>query len=41
VQTEAGNVIPAAAELKVGDRVGLRFADGIAKVAVEEIEKRE
>ena len=41
VQTEAGKVIPAAAELKVGDRVSLRFADGIAKVAVEEIEKRE
>ena len=38
VQTEAGKVIPAAAELKVGDRVNLRFADGIAKVAVEEIE---
>ena len=37
VQTEAGKVIPAAAELKVGDRVSLRFADGIAKVAVEEI----
>ena len=41
VQTETGKVIPAAAELKVGDRVGLRFADGIAKVTVEEIEKRE
>ena len=40
VQTEAGKVIPAAAELQVGDRVNLRFADGIAKVAVEEIEKR-
>ena len=38
VQTEAGKVILAAAELKVGDRVNLRFADGIAKVAVEEIE---
>ena len=38
VQTEAGKVIPAAAELKVGDRVNLRFADGIAKIAVEEIE---
>lgn len=37
VQTEAGKVIPAAAELKAGDRVSLRFADGIAKVAVEEI----
>ena len=37
VQTEAGKVIPAAAELKGGDRVSLRFADGIAKVAVEEI----
>lgn len=38
VQTEAGKVIPAAAELEVGDRVNLRFADGIARVAVEEIE---
>ena len=38
VQTKAGKVIPAAAELKVGDRVNLRFADGIAKIAVEEIE---
>ena len=38
VQTEAGKVIPAAAELQVGERVNLRFADGIAKVAVEEIE---
>ena len=37
VQTEAGKVIPAAAELKVGDRVSLRFADGSAKGAVEEI----
>lgn len=40
VQTEAGKVIPAAAELRVGDRVSLRFADGTAKVAVEEVEKR-
>lgn len=38
VQTEARKVIPAAAELQVGDRVNLRFADGIAKIAVEEIE---
>lgn len=38
VQTEEGTVIPAAAELRVGERVDLRFADGIAKVAVEEIE---
>ena len=38
VQTEAGKVIPAAAELKVGDRVNLRFADGSARVRVEEIE---
>jgi exodeoxyribonuclease VII large subunit len=37
VQTEAGKVVPAAAELQVGDRVNLRFADGIAKVAVEEV----
>ena len=37
VQTEAGKVIPAAAELQVGDRVGLRFADGSARVRVEEI----
>jgi exodeoxyribonuclease VII large subunit len=36
VQTEAGKVIPAAAELQVGDRVGLRFADGSARVRVEE-----
>ena len=36
VQTEAGKVIPAAAELKVGDRVSLRFADGSARVRVEE-----
>ena len=40
VQTEEGRVIPAAAELSVGDRVSLRFADGTAKVAVEEVEKR-
>ena len=40
VQTEAGKVIPAAADLSVGDRVSLRFADGTAKVAVEEVEKR-
>ena len=37
VQTEAGKVIPAAAELQVGDRVNLRFADGIAKVTVEDV----
>lgn len=37
VQTEAGKVIPAAAELQVGDRVNLRFADGSARVRVEEI----
>ena len=37
VQTEAGKVIPAAAELTVGDRVNLRFADGSALVRVEEI----
>ena len=36
VQTEAGKVIPAAAELTVGDRVNLRFADGSALVRVEE-----
>ena len=40
VQTEAGKVIPTAAALTVGDRVSLRFADGTAKVAVEEVEKR-
>ena len=40
VQTEEGRVIPAAAELSVGDRVSLRFADGTAKVAVEEVEER-
>lgn len=37
VQTEVGKVIPAAAELQVGDRVNLRFADGSARVRVEEI----
>ena len=37
VQTEAGKVIPAAAGLQVGDRVSLRFADGSARVRVEEI----
>ncbi len=37
VQTEEGRVIPAAAGLKVGERVNLRFADGSAKVSVEEI----
>lgn len=37
VQTEAGKVIPTAAELTVGDRVNLRFADGIAKVTVEDV----
>ena len=36
VQSEAGKVIPAAAELTVGDRVSLRFADGSARVRVEE-----
>ena len=37
VQTEEGRVVPSAAKLTVGDRVTLRFADGSAKVAVEEI----
>ena len=37
VQTEEGRVVPTAQELAVGDRVTLRFADGSAKVAVEEI----
>ena len=37
VQTEEGRVVPTAQELAVGDRVTLRFADGTAKVAVEEI----
>lgn len=37
VQTEEGRVVPTAKELAVGDRVTLRFADGSAKVAVEEI----
>ena len=37
VQTGEGRVIPAAAELKVGDRVSLRFADGTARVTVDEI----
>ena len=40
VQTEEGRVIPAAAELTVGERVHLRFADGSAKVSVEEITQR-
>ena len=40
VQTEEGRVIPTAAELTVGDRVNLRFADGSAKVSVEEITRR-
>ena len=37
VQTGEGRVIPAAAELKVGDWVALRFADGAARVTVDEI----
>ena len=37
VQTGEGTVIPAAAELRVGDRVSLRFADGSARVRVEEV----
>ena len=37
VQTEEGRVIPAVAELKAGDRVSLRFADGTARVTVDEI----
>lgn len=37
VQTEEGTVISAAAELQVGDRVSLRFADGSARVRVEEV----
>ena len=37
VQTEEGRVIPVAAELKAGDRVSLRFADGTARVTVDEI----
>ena len=36
VQNGEGRVVPAAKELAVGDRVTLRFADGTAKVAVEE-----
>ena len=36
VQNEEGRVIPTAAELTVGDRVSLRFADGSARVRVEE-----
>ena len=38
VQTETGKVVPTAAELTAGDRVNLRFADGSARVRVEEIE---
>ncbi len=37
VQNEEGRVIPTAAELKTGERVHLRFADGTARVMVEEI----
>ena len=37
VQTEEGTVVPTAAELQVGDRVSLRFADGSARVRVEEV----
>ena len=37
VQAEEGRVIPAAAVLKAGDRVFLRFADGTARVTVDEI----
>lgn len=37
VQTEEGRVIPTAQELAIGDRVILRFSDGSARVAVEEI----
>ena len=37
VQNGEGRVVPTAAGLKVGERVNLRFADGSAKVAVEEI----
>lgn len=37
VQTGEARVIPAAAELQVGDRVSLRFADGTARVTVDEI----
>lgn len=36
VQNEGGTVIPAAAALQVGERVNLRFADGSARVLVEE-----
>lgn len=36
VQNEEGRVVPTAAELTVGDRVSLRFADGSARVRVEE-----
>ena len=37
-QDGEGKVIPSATRLAVGDRVTLRFADGRARVAVEEIE---
>ena len=37
VQTEAGKVIPAAAELKAGDRVSLKFSDGSARAVVEDV----
>ena len=40
VQDGGGKVIPTVSALAVGDRVHLRFADGSARVSVEEIEDR-
>ncbi len=37
VRDEAGHVIPAAADLAVGDRVSLRFADGGATARIESL----
>ena len=38
VQDGEGKVVPTVGQLSVGDRVHLRFADGSARVSVEEIE---
>ena len=40
VQDGEGKVVPTVGQLSVGDRVHLRFADGSARVSVEEIEDR-
>ena len=38
VQNDGGRVIPAASQLRAGEHVTLRFADGHARVSVEEIQ---